>query len=71
VNKKKPYNNRNIAPSFQVIRSLEMKYQKNKLVIMEKMTRFWKTLILNLSDELARAGTKIEPKTNNTKNEEL
>jgi len=36
---------RKTAPSCQLILSLERKYQKNKFVIIEKMIRFWKTLI--------------------------
>ena len=42
VNMKNKYMNRNMAPSLPPI-FLERTYQKNKFVIIEKITRFWKT----------------------------
>ena len=55
--------NRKIAPSLQVNLSLDKKYQKNKLVIIENMTRFWKTPIFMLTGEPRSAGTKsVTPK---------
>ena len=50
-------------PSAQPIFSLDKKYQKNKLVIMEKITRSWKTTIFIDIGEPMKAGTKsVMPK---------
>jgi hypothetical protein len=45
-----------MAPSLQLIFSLERKYQKNKLVIIENITRFRKTSTFMMTDEPTRAG---------------
>jgi hypothetical protein len=63
VAKKSAYIERKTAPSFQLIFSLERKYQKNKFVIIENMTRFWKTLMFICTGEPTSAGTKrVTPK---------
>ena len=52
------YMNRNIAPSFQLSLPIDRKYQKNKLVIREKMTRFWKTSMFMVKGVPISTGTK-------------
>jgi hypothetical protein len=54
---------RKTSPSCQLILSLERKYQKKKFVIIEKIIRFWKTLISILTDDPTSTGTKrVTPK---------
>lgn len=58
VAKKRAYMERKTTPSCQLILPLERKYQKNKFVIIEKIMRFWKTLISIRMGEPTSAGTK-------------
>ena len=49
---------RKIVPSLQLICSRDRKYQKNKLVIIEKMIKFWKISIFKLIGTPVRVGKK-------------
>jgi len=54
---------RKIVPSLQLICSRDRKYQKNKLVIIEKMIRFWKISIFKLIGTPVNVGKKkVKPK---------
>jgi hypothetical protein len=55
---KSMYIKRKIAPSFQLMVSLDKKYQKNRFVRMENITKFWNTSMFKVMDVPISVGTK-------------